>query len=91
MQVSVIGTISFLKAVKKFGTYCMPAAVCDVNIHHTKELMLGNWRITVCDVASNSGLSVGSDVTRKCAQWVPKMLMYGHKVQCVPLHAENVH
>jgi hypothetical protein len=63
-QVTMIATESFLKAIKKSLTYFMltfnQQTVTDVNIHHIKELILGNRRITVCDIASNSSISFGS-------------------------------
>jgi hypothetical protein len=36
-----------------------------VNLHHIEKLKLGNRQITVHDVASNSGISVGSEVTQE--------------------------
>lgn len=45
----VVGTVSFLKAVKKSGTCHMITL---------EGLIFGNWRITVRDIASNSGMRV---------------------------------
>jgi hypothetical protein len=36
--------------------YGEETAVCNVNIGHLRELILGNWWITVHDIASNSGV-----------------------------------
>jgi hypothetical protein len=40
--------------------HVQPTAVCNVNIPHTEELILGNRRITVHDIASNTGICDGS-------------------------------
>jgi hypothetical protein len=63
VQVSIIGTMSFLKAAKKSCPYRMltfSQQLCDVKICCNKELILGERPITVQDIASNSGISVGS-------------------------------
>jgi hypothetical protein len=39
-------------------SHVQPIAVCDVNIHSTVELILGNRFITVHDTAPNSGISI---------------------------------
>jgi hypothetical protein len=44
----VIGTIIFLKAIKKSNTCCI------------EELILRNRQITICDITSNSGITVRS-------------------------------
>jgi hypothetical protein len=40
--------------------HIQPAAVCDVNICCVQELILGSRRITACDIAFSSGISVGN-------------------------------
>jgi hypothetical protein len=64
VQVSVIGTVSFFKAVCEevlnlSHTHIGPEAV-HVNVNGSKKLILGNKRITVRDISSNSGISVGN-------------------------------
>jgi hypothetical protein len=39
-------------------THIQPTAVHDVNIHLVVGLILGNRQITVCNIASNSAISV---------------------------------
>jgi hypothetical protein len=66
-------------------------AVYDMNICCVTDLSLGKTKIKMCDIASNSGISVGSIETitylhllfKLCAQWVTKMLTFDQKVHCV--------
>lgn len=37
-----------------------PTAVCDVNICSIEQLIVGNKQITVHDIATNSGIRIGS-------------------------------
>jgi hypothetical protein len=57
MQVSLISTISFLKAIKKSRSYCLLTLNKQ---HRINKLSLGNRKITLCDIAPNSGVSVGN-------------------------------
>jgi hypothetical protein len=72
--------------------HVLPKAVCDMNIHHTEEMNLGNRWITVHDIASGSGVSVRSVETvihehllfKKVCTWcVTKMLTLDKKVHHV--------
>jgi hypothetical protein len=75
-------------------------AVSDVNICHDEELIFGNRQITVCDIASNSSISIGSVETiihehlllkKVSAWWVEKTLMIDQKAQHVAVSAEHLH
>jgi hypothetical protein len=70
VQVSVIGTIVLLKAIKNSNTYRMfniqPTAIYTVNSCYIKKLIFRNRRITICDIASDSGITVGGVETTVC-------------------------
>jgi hypothetical protein len=60
----MIAIETFLRTIKKSLTYYRltfnQQTVPDVNVRHIKQLILGNRRITVCDIALNSSISFGS-------------------------------
>jgi hypothetical protein len=79
--------------------HVQPAAVHSVNICCIEELILGNRRITVDDIASNSGTNDGCVETiihehllhkKVYAWWVPKMLTSNRNVHNVAVSVKHL-
>jgi hypothetical protein len=71
-----------------------------VSILRVEELILGDRRIAVRDIASNGGINVAGVDTithehlffkKVCTRWVPKLLTFDQRAQHVAVFAENLH
>jgi hypothetical protein len=101
MQVATIVTVKFSEDRKEdsnlLHAHVQPTSVCHVNIHHVKELILGNTLITVRHNDLNSGISVETIIyehlvfKKVYTQWIPMMLMFDLKVQHVAVSTEHLH
>jgi hypothetical protein len=97
----VIDRVIFLKAIKslKYTACSCSSNSCTGHNFCIKELIRGKRQITVSDIASISGISVGSVETiihehpfeTLGAWWVPKVLMSDQKAQNVAMSAGHLH
>jgi hypothetical protein len=71
-----------------------------VNIHHVRQSVLGIRQITLYNTATNNGTNVEGVETvihehflfkNVCIWWIPKMLTFDQKMQCVAVSAEHLH
>jgi hypothetical protein len=97
------GTVKFSEGRREVSKlkhgHILPTAVCNVNIPCVKKLILGKRSITVCDTASNSGMSVSVETNihehilfkKACDQWVPTMFTFNQKVQQVAACTQHRH